>query len=77
MILTTQGINFEQVVARMYDKYQPFTYTDELQNVERLITVLDVVSDYPNGISGDKASPRIIDAVATGGFRLDRQEIWS
>lgn len=46
-ILTTQGISLEQVLMRMYDKYAPFTYEDALNNIERLVSILDVVSDYP------------------------------
>lgn len=46
-ILTTQGISLEQVFLRMYDKYAPFSYEDAMNNIERLVSVLDVVSDYP------------------------------
>ncbi|MBI3955753.1 nucleotidyl transferase AbiEii/AbiGii toxin family protein [Candidatus Gottesmanbacteria bacterium] len=46
-IVTTQGISLEQVFGRMYDKYAPFSYEDALHNVDRLVSVLDVVSDYP------------------------------
>ncbi len=46
-ILTTQDIFLDQVLMRMYDKYAPFTYDDALNNIERLVSILDIVSDYP------------------------------
>lgn len=46
-ILTTQDINLDQIIMRMYDKYAPFTYEDELQNVERLLHVVDMATDFP------------------------------
>ena len=46
-ILITQDITLEQIIERMYDKYAPFTYEDELQNIERLMHVVDVATDFP------------------------------
>lgn len=46
-ILKNQDISLEQVLMRMYDKYAPFSYEDAMNNIERLVSILDVVSDYP------------------------------
>lgn len=46
-VLTTQDISLDQIIMRMYDKFAPFTYEDELQNAERLLHVVDVATDFP------------------------------
>ena len=59
-ILTTQDISLDQIITRMYDKFAPFTYEDELQNVERLLHVVDVATDFPTMLAPfDKEAMRL------------------